>query len=144
MKPTNYLELVKMLLLKSEKREVIWQIILEDEFKLTLKSGAITISKNWDFKEEAYIIIFRLYNISGDKIYEFWAYSNLPLELDAPDELNYDILQKLHAIARSSYYKVEETIENIVKEINNNTEVGLKEKPKESDDPNSDLSDLPF
>lgn len=141
MKSIDYYALVQMLLERTDKREVNWQITRDNEFKVILKSGAVTISKDWDSGLEEFVITFRIYNISGDNIYEYASQPKDTFTSISSAGLNYTILESLHVKARSAYYKVEETIENIFKEISNNKEIGSKEKPIP---PSSDPNDLPW
>lgn len=129
----NYYEVVKKLVEKSGKREVNWLKVRGDEFKVLLKSGAITISKYYYDPEEQNYISLRIYNLQGDTVYENVTSEND--EITGSTKLPYKILDDLFSAARDSYFKVEETIENIIDELTHENEIGAKEDPRKDDLP---------
>lgn len=129
----NYYEVIRKLTEKSGNREVNWLKIRDNEFKVLLKSGAITISKNYFDPEEQYYLYLRIYNLQGDTIYENSTNENE--EITESTQLSFKTLDELFTLARSSYYKVEETIESIIDELSHENEIGSKEDPAKDDLP---------
>lgn len=130
----NYFEVVKKLVEKTGKREVNWLKVRDNEFKVLLKSAAITISKyHYDPEDQDYVNL-RIYNLQGDTVYEYIASENDTITEST--QLPFKLLDELFIAARTSYFKVEETIESIIDELTHENEIGAKE--------DSSKDDLPF
>jgi len=129
----DYYEVVRKLTERTGKREVNWLKVRDNEFKVLLKSGGITISKNYFDPEEQYYLNLRIYNLQGDIVYEHETKENEAITEST--QLPFTLLDELFAVARSSYYKVEETIASIIDELSHENEIGAKEEPVKDDLP---------
>lgn len=134
MAAVNYFEVVRKLRDKTGRREVNWLKVRDNEFKVLLKSGAITLSKQYYEGEGEYLLILRIYNIQGDAVFE--STTSEHDEITDSSKLPYSLLDELFSSAKDSYYKVEETIESIIDELTQENEIGAKE--------DSEKDDLPF
>lgn len=124
--------LVDLLYDKTVKREVIWQKTSNDaEFKLALKSGALTIDK-WEHDYNNYIEVV-LYNDNGDKIDVFQGTDNNNEEIEI-----FKFLDNFHQEVRRAHYKVDETIDGFLDEIRSEGVIGKQQEiiplPPEEDD----------
>ncbi|MCD8423635.1 hypothetical protein [Tenacibaculum finnmarkense] len=124
----KYKKIIDILIEKSKSKDAIWhKTSRENEFKINLKSSTITVDSWYNDKDGFNYIDFLLRNQRGDKI------GRLVYTDDAENE-EYEHLSILHNYARESYYKVDETIDDIFDELKGDGKVG--------DENNSD--DLPF
>jgi len=125
--PTNYTELLDKLLEKTKNKEVIWQkTSREDEYKLQLEIGALTIDRWKNDKNSREFVDVNFYNDRGDNIDRLYA-----SEFDDP--MNYAYLINLHTEIKRAYYKVDETLKGLLDEINSSGKIG--KLPPESDLP---------
>lgn len=105
--PSNISSLIEAIVEKTESKEAIWgKTSRPDEFKLFLENGAVTT--DWWTENGNEVIDFAIYNSFGDRIDNFIAYKG---------EFDFNLLNKLHSAAKREFYKVDETIENLFKEI---------------------------
>lgn len=123
--PSNYIELIKRLQEKTKSKEVIWQkTSRDDEYKLDLDKGAITIDK-WNPEQKYYLSVdLVMYNDKGDKIDRILANDDGSIE-------DFKILEQFHTEVRRAYYKVDETIKGIFAEINKDGVIGKEAEPDE-------------
>ncbi|MCD8403920.1 MULTISPECIES: hypothetical protein [Tenacibaculum] len=113
--------LIEKLIKKTASKQAYWtKTSRETEFKLSLKNSVITTDLWNQNNQNLADIIIR--NERGDVISQvsFNAEEN-------PEE--YELLKSLHNQARESYYKFDETIEDIFEELNSDEEVGDKNPP---------------
>lgn len=116
--PNNFKTLIEKLLNKTRKREVIWQkTTREDEYKLDLDSGALTIDKWSPDNKFNMSIDVAIYNDRGDRIDRIEVHAE-----DNPDD--YKILDEFHSEVRRTYYKVDETFKGIFEELDKEGEIG--------------------
>jgi hypothetical protein len=114
----NVFALVEKLIDKTNNKETTWtQTSREDEYKINLNSGAITVSRNYN---EMTLII---YNDNSDQIF-FETYTE-----DDDNEALYSYIKALHTNAKNSYYKVEETLTGILDELSKDGSVGKEDDP---------------
>ena len=125
--PENYKILIEKLKLKTDKKEAVWSKTSRDnEFKLDLGKGAITVdSYSEDYNR---FIDMTILNDRGDTIDRIFFTSN--------EEEEYHFLSDLHTLARRAYYKIDETIKEIFKELDSNKTIGNENV--------APLDDLPF
>ncbi|OQP44881.1 hypothetical protein A4H97_11020 [Niastella yeongjuensis] len=128
--PENYKALIVKLKQKTLNKETIWsKTSRNEEYKLVLDKGAITIDK-WDSDSVSYIDI-SIINDRGDVIDR--------IQVSDGEELNdYNLLSELHAAAKRAYYKVDETIKSIFIELDSSKIIGKENAPSD------DVDDLPF
>jgi|WetSurMetagenome_2_1015567.scaffolds.fasta_scaffold393632_1 hypothetical protein len=125
--PINYTELLDKLLEKTKNKEVIWQkTSREDEYKLQLDIGALTIDRWKNDKNSRESVDVNFYNDRGDNIDRLYAN-----EFDDP--MNYAYLINLHTEIKRAYYKVDETLKGLLDEIKSSGKIG--KLPPESDLP---------
>lgn len=127
--PNNFKNLIEKLLNKTQKREVIWQkSSREDEYKLDLDSGALTVDK-WSPENKFNMSIdIAIYNDRGDRIDRIEVHSE-----ENPDD--FKLLDEFHSEVRRTYYKVDETFKGILTELDKEGAIGKEEKTSD---------DLPF
>ncbi len=124
----NFRILIEKLKAKTIKKEALWTMTSRDnEFKLDLGKGAITID-NWPHDQSGIPLVdLAIFNDVGDKI-DYIVY-------DESEKEHYEMLLDLHSLAKGSYYKVDETFQNIFKELDSNKTIGIERKRQD---------DLPF
>jgi hypothetical protein len=121
--------LIENLYTKTEKREANWERIgKKDQFILVLDKGKVFIDKILTIKAEV-VYQFTIMNINGDTIFSVNALKKLEFSVERQD---YDILKELHEVIKKSYFKVDETIDGLLGEINKEGEIG------------NEFDDLPF
>ncbi|WP_026951301.1 hypothetical protein [Algoriphagus mannitolivorans] len=115
--PNNISKLIDAIINKTEAKKAIWgKTSRNEEFKLFLEKGAVTTDTWVENGIEA--IDFAIYNSYGDKIDNFVAYKG---------DDDFDILSRLHNTAKREFFKVDETIENLFKELNDPKSVGKRQ-----------------
>lgn len=112
MEYNKFLSLIDLLRSKTEKRVVIWQQITENSFKLELKTGAITILKDFDPFGNLEFIEIKIYNIEGNAIVS---------DRHDRSEADFSIFEAFYNSIIASYYKVDETIKGIIDELNSSS-----------------------
>ena len=118
--------LIEKLIEKTTSKKANWvKTSRETEYKLGLKSGAITTDLWNDNGIDYADLIIR--NERGDIISQL-TFTKIE------NSIEFDLLKNLHNQARESYYKFDETIEDIFDELNSDKEVGDK----------NESTDLPF
>ncbi|WP_449438808.1 hypothetical protein [Pedobacter steynii] len=124
--PDNFKTLIEKLTEKTSRKEIIWtKTSRDDEFKLALEKGAITIDR-WNSDElNEQLVDMTVLNEDGDRIdYISFSYS---------EKDDFKSLADLHSLAKRAYYKVDETFKSIFKELDSNKTIGREEE-----------TDLPF
>lgn len=125
MESINSYELIAQLIRKTSNKQVNWLLVREDEFKVLLKSGAITISKSYDTKISDYCFTFKVYNSKGDSIFDLSLSKMNPFNPAGDYIVDLASLEVLFNEARSSYFKVNETVNQILNELSDDSkEVG--------------------
>lgn len=110
--------LITALTEKNLNNDTIWQKTSgNNEFKIQLNKATLTIDK-WD-DEDGDNYSLEIYNENGEKIQYLHS-----MESDESDQNNFETLMKLHNSVIKTYFKVEETIDNILNEITNNKVIG--------------------
>lgn len=118
--------LIENLLEKTKKRETNWDRIgKNDRFILFLDNGKVTLDKVISNKGNLFYQ-FSIINNSGDNIFNI----SKSKDSDSPLVLihEYNLLKELHEEIKKAYFKVEETIEGLLGEVNKEGEIG-KEDP---------------
>ncbi len=111
----KYKKIIDKLVEKS--KNVIWNKTSRDaEFKVILKTSTITTDR-WVDEEGEDCVDFIIRNQRGDMI-AMLMYS------DKDDKEEYNYLRRLHDCAKNSYYKIEDTIEDIFNELDSENEIG--------------------
>lgn len=125
--PENFKILVDKLKEKTTKKEAIWsKTSRDDEFKLDLGKGAITVDRwNGEDPDEQFVDI-AVINDRGDRIDSIYFMSS--------EKEDFKYLVELHSLAKRAYYKVDETFKSIFKELDSDKTIGTEKKP----------DDLPF
>ena len=109
---------------KTLAKQIIWKKSSgSEEFKLSLKTGPITIQKVQQRYNSAYIEI-SLYNLDGDMIEN---------HIVSEAHKDYQAALDLFTNVRRTFYKVEETLDDILSQLSTDDTIG-----KDEDD------DLPF
>lgn len=127
--PDNFKTLIAKLLVKTQKKEVIWQkSSREDEYKLELGSGALTVDKWSPDNKYNMSIDVAIYNDRGDRIDRIAA-------SEEEDREDFKLLDQFHTEVRRAYYKVDETFKGIFDELEKDGAIGKTVPPS---------SDLPF
>lgn len=125
--PENFKILIDKLKEKTTRKEAIWsKTSRNDEFKLDLGKGAITVDRwlNEDTGEQ--LVDIAVINDRGDRIDSIY--------FNSTEKEDYKYLIELHSLAKRAYYKVDETFKSIFKELDSDKTIGTEKKP----------DDLPF
>jgi len=111
---------------KTKSKMAIWnKTSREDEFILKMAEGSVTVD-NWENDNDgANCTDLRIWNNKGEVI------DNLTYVSGSPD---YRELKDLHEIVKRSYFKIEDTLESFIKELDSKRVTG-KEEPEEDDLP---------
>jgi len=112
----KYKQIIDKLIEKSKSRQANWsQTSRVNEFSISFDTAVITTDKWSD--DGIYRIDFAILNSQGDRIGQIYFEKS-----KNPEE--YKILNELHTNAKESYYKVDETIENIFEQLNKEGKIG--------------------
>lgn len=123
--PSNIESLIKALIEKTNDKKAIWgKTARENEFKLIFDKGAVT-TDSWNTEGQD-AVDFGIYNSFGDRIDSFYALK---------PSYEYDLLIQIHDAAKREFFKVDETITSLIKEVESLKSVGKREIEGE---------DLPF
>ena len=119
--PENFKILIEKLKEKTAKKEAIWSKTSRDnEFKLDLGKGAITIDM-WQNDETGQPMVdITVINEYGDRIDSIYFSSN--------EKEDYKYLHELHSLAKRAYYKVDETFKIIFKELDSDKTIGTEKR----------------
>ena len=110
--------LVKALSEKNLRNETIWtKTSGENEFKIKMNKASLTVDHWNDEDGENYDLT--IYNENGEQIEYVHVMTN-----DAFDKENFDLLKKHYESVNKTYYKVDETLDSILNEIENKKIVG--------------------
>jgi hypothetical protein len=111
--------LIEKLINKTNKREIIWsKTHRDDEYMLKVGNSTILIDC-WIDDSFQCTIELAIYNNSGDKIDGI---------IINEQQVDYPFLLGLHAIAKQTYYNVDETFKSIFEELDSNKIIGEKKK----------------
>jgi len=110
--------LIQLLQNKTENKEAIWSRTSGDnEFKIEINNSTITTDM-WADSDTIYYD-FAILNENGDVVERISVNDNFRFE-------EYQILSRLYDIVKNTYFKVDETIDNILLELNSNKKIGGK------------------
>ena len=111
-------ELVAKLIVKTKNKEAIWDLTSRDnEFILNFEKGGSITTDNWPTDNGISCIDLNIRNDKGLTIYTV-SYT----ELENAEKYNF--LNQLHQAAKDSYFNVEDTLDDILKDINSNKIIG--------------------
>lgn len=121
MNDAKYIELIQKLIHRTINKQAIWNSTSrETEFILNLHSGSITID-SWVNDSFDNCIDFYIRNDKGIVIF-----SKLFNLSENPEEFHF--LFNLHNVARESYFKIDDTVNGILKELDSDKTIGIQEK----------------
>jgi hypothetical protein len=123
MTPEYITTLIEKLKNKTLLHKAIWNLSSgNDEYKLDFEVGAVTLDR-WPIPEnDNEVVELVILNEDGNKI-DRVAY----LESEITDFNN---LAELHTMAKRSYYKADDTLKNIFKELESDKTIGSEQKPE--------------
>ena len=125
--PENFKTLVDKLKDKTTKKEAIWsKTSRDDEFKLDLGKGAITLDRWLNEETNEQMVDIAVINDRGDRVDT--------IVFPSYEKEEYKYLVELHSLAKRAYYKVDETFKTIFKELDSDKTIGTERKS----------DDLPF
>lgn len=105
--------IIQDLINKTKSKKANWERVgTTDQYTLTLKTGKIIINK---VKSSYVVLAVSIYNAKGDNIYH---------KSSIEGERDYIIFKELHDNVVATFFKVDETIEGILGEINSEDEIG--------------------
>ena len=128
--PEIYINVIKGLLQKSVSKEVIWDITTDANiFVVYFKDSSLTLRQHSNQNETWYSV--NIIDYKGDEIDSFW--------IDSETIDDYSIISELFSIARRSALAIDNTVQNMLSEINSKGIIGNKKK-------NNDgfTDDIPF
>lgn len=119
---TKIKSLIENLLGKTKKRETKWDRVgKSDRFIIYLDKGKISVDKVISTKGNLYYQ-FSILNNNGDNILTISETTNS--NRFPPHSPDYDLLKELHEEIKKAYFKVEETIEGLLGEVDKEGEIG--------------------
>jgi len=133
MLPEKIRNLVKDLISKTIEKKALWvkDSSLED-YKLILENGIVIID-TWTDGDNCPNLELKFYNKYGDWLESF----SEDFTFDTTED--FSLLSKLYDEARREYYRVEDTLIEISKEINSSVPIGRRENKAEMQGPDDDL-----
>ncbi len=109
--PQTYKDLIEKLIKGTELKKISWGITSRDtEYKVVLGSSMVT-TDNWTNSGGVKCIDIAIWNSNGDKI------SSIVRRLIDSEQDEYNEILRLYTLARDSYLKVDETIEEIMSQL---------------------------
>ena len=119
--------IAEKLIQKTKEKQVIWEATSGNGFKVRLSTSSIIIDYYMD-TDDCVLYVLTIFNQNG-------------IEIDkcsvVEKNINPDVLQELYECARKSHFKIEETYQSILTELNTVSVLG-KAATK------VDMDDLPF
>lgn len=118
--------LINNLSQKTKNKETNWERIgRSEQFTLTLDNGKMSINK-LSTKSGNLIFQFSIINGKGDTIFSI---NGIKVDRFSVEPTDYEILKEFHEEVSRAYFKVDETIDGLLNEVQKDGEIG-----KESDD----------
>lgn len=115
--PENTALLIEKLKSSTISNQISWTKTSRDnEFKLALAKGSITTDLWNDDDSDSDAVDFAILNMDGDII------ERLSFVPTAKERTYYNLLVELHTIVKRSYYKVDETIQLLLDEVEHKTQ----------------------
>lgn len=140
--PERLVKIIELLIAKNKDRKAIWNKTSgNNQFKLSANDGsAITIaySENNYNNEDSYEII--IFNNNGDAIERYST------DYQGTTSEDYNLFNNLYKSVTDSYYKVDETMDTLLKSLSSQDVIGNNEEEEKLNNialpPEDD--DLPF
>lgn len=120
MSESKVIEIIDKLVEKTSLKQAIWDITSKaDQFVLNLGDSSITIEK-WEDNTMLHYFTLIIRGSFGQLVYQI-SISN--------EENNdtYKRLKSLHEVAKSSYFKIDETLNDIFNKVNSDKVIGFKD-----------------
>ena|SRR5688572_5788870 len=139
MKPEKFEKLIEKLSTKTQQKQALWNITSEkDEFKLDFENGFYVVINKKPITSGNKVVGYRvsivIYNPNGEQIDRYSLTSTIS------DPAEYKDLDAFFNQVKRGYLKVDESFDEIFKELDSNKIIG-KEKDKENQDK---AEELPF
>ena len=116
--------LINNLSTKTDSREANWERVGRSEkFNLILENGIISMDKLVSNKGNL-IYQFSISNLKGDIIQQVSAIKKDTFPLD----FDYETLKEFHQNIKKAYFKVDETIDGLLGEIEKEGEIGKRKR----------------
>lgn len=117
------IDLIQKLEFKTQNKEAIWARTSGDnEFKIEINNATIT-TDSWNANGNGVLCYdFVILNENGETIERF------SVNEEEAYSQEYIIISKLYNTVKNSYYKVDETIDNIIAELNTSSKIGGHKK----------------
>ncbi|WP_374460240.1 hypothetical protein [Chryseobacterium taeanense] len=113
--------LIQLLEEKTRSNDAMWTRTSSDnEFKIDINNSTITVDM-WNVEAVTYYE-FVILNENGDRV------ERIVVGDDDPFNSEFQIVTNFYDAVRNSYFKVDETIENILKELNSSNKIGINRK----------------
>lgn len=104
----KYKELIDKLIVATQQKRIAWdRTSRESEYKANIGSSMVT-TDNWDFPDEVMNVDFAIWNSDGIKVDAIYA---------SDGSSDYTDIMRLYSAARASYLKADETIADILKNL---------------------------
>ena len=112
-------QLVAKLIEKTENKMAVWDTTSRDnEFILNLEKSSIT-TDSWIMDNSKNCVDLNVRNDKGLIIYSI-------IYNDIDNIVEYDYLMNLHSLAKSSFYNIDDTVNDIFNELNSDKIIGKK------------------
>lgn len=113
--------LIQLLEKKTRGNDAVWSRTSSDnEFKIDINNSTITTDM-WTVENTTYYE-FVILNENGDTV------ERIAVGDDDPFSTEFEIVTNFYEAVRNSYFKVDETIENILKELSSTNKIGINKK----------------
>lgn len=131
--------LIKMLTVKTQKKQAIWNKASgNNQFKLLLPNNiAVTVEFDEGDYNNAETYMVSIYNDNGDVIQRYSTDDKTPKE-------DLSLVQEFHQSASDVYYKVDETFDALLNSVKGQDVIGEIEKTQPGTAPPPSDDDLPF
>lgn len=114
------ISLIESLNTKTQNKEANWERIgKSDQFVLTLGNGKVSVNKVIT-KDSVVVYQFAIFNAKSDTIFNVNAIKGNTI-LSSSD---YELLKTIHESIKKMYFKVDETIDGLLGEINKEGDIG--------------------
>jgi hypothetical protein len=128
MEINKFIYFIQQLIKKTENKQAIWnKTSSSEQFKLILDKGTIIIDKNYDRDDGSEYFQLSLINEDGYTIENIAGYPVV-------NDYYFDSLHNLYFTVNGIFYKVDETIDEFLKELDSDKEIGREKDSKEDVD----------
>lgn len=133
--PDNVKNVITKLINKTKSNDTIWnKSSASNGYKIDLNSAVISVSA-WEDYNQNKSFSLSILNDRGQAIESITCEER---------DSDFELLENLYNTVNRSYLKVDETLKNLIDEIDSKPTIGVEEKPKSNNSIQNAIDDLPF